>query len=143
MVIKHGGETPAKEITDESTYLNRRAFLRGGLFVGAVAATAGVYYSLTGGARRTVSAANLETLTTGPAVSETMAASSADEERIASGFITKEPKRTATREVELKAGWNVLVFKSCHRTWQWQQALNLTELDGAAAQGLTYRDSAP
>ena len=64
-------------------------------------------------------------------------------QRLYSDFINKEPKRQASREVDLRAGWNVLVFKSCHRTWQWQQAINLTELDGSLPRGLEYRASAP
>ena len=64
-------------------------------------------------------------------------------QRLYSDLIHKEPKRQASREVELRAGWNVLVFKSCHRTWQWQQTLNLTEPDGSLPQGLEYRASAP
>ena len=57
-------------------------------------------------------------------------------QRLYYNLITQEPKRQTSREVELHPGWNVLVFKSCHRTWQWQQALNLTELDGSAPLGL-------
>jgi lysophospholipase L1-like esterase len=64
-------------------------------------------------------------------------------QRLYSEFINKEPKRQASREVDLRAGWNVLVFKSCHRTWQWQQTINLTELDSSLPQGLEYRASAP
>ena len=64
-------------------------------------------------------------------------------QRLYSDFINKEPKRQASREVDLRAGWNVLVFKSCHRTWQWQQAIHLTELDGSMPQGLEFRASAP
>ena len=64
-------------------------------------------------------------------------------ERVYANLINQEPKRQASREVELRAGWNVLVFRSCHRTWQWQQAINLTELDGSQAQGLEYRAAAP
>ncbi len=64
-------------------------------------------------------------------------------QRLYSDFINKEPKRQTSREVDLRAGWNVLVFKSCHRTWQWQQAIHLTELDGSMPQGLEYRASAP
>jgi len=60
-------------------------------------------------------------------------------QRLYSNLITQEPKRQTSREVELNPGWNVLVFKSCHRTWQWQQTLNLTELDGGEAEGLEYR----
>jgi lysophospholipase L1-like esterase len=63
-------------------------------------------------------------------------------QKVYSDLITKEPKRQTAGEVELGAGWNVLVFKSCHRTWQWQQAINLTELDGSEASGLEYRASA-
>jgi lysophospholipase L1-like esterase len=59
-------------------------------------------------------------------------------QRLYSNLITREPKRQTSREVELRLGWNVLVFKSCHRTWQWQQTLNLTELDGSEAAGLEY-----
>ena len=64
-------------------------------------------------------------------------------QRLYSDFINKEPKRQASREVDLRSGWNVLVFKSCQRTWQWQQAINLTELDGSLPRGLEYRASAP
>lgn len=60
-------------------------------------------------------------------------------QRLYSDLITQEPKRQSSLEVELHTGWNVLVFKSCHRTWQWQQALTLTELDGTMPQGLEYR----
>ena len=64
-------------------------------------------------------------------------------QRLYSDLITKEPKRMASRDVELKAGWNVLVFKSCHRTWQWQQSLRLSEADGSEPQALEYRAMAP
>ena len=57
-------------------------------------------------------------------------------QRLYSNLLTQEPKRQTCRELELRPGWNVLVFKSCHRTWQWQHALNLTELDGSAPLGL-------
>lgn len=60
-------------------------------------------------------------------------------QKVYSDLITKESKRQKTGEVELGAGWNVLVFKSCHRAWQWQQSLDLTELDGSEAVGLEYR----
>lgn len=58
-------------------------------------------------------------------------------------LIDKEPQRQASREVELKPGWNVLVFKSAHRTWQWQQSINLTEFDGSQPHGLEYRATPP
>ena len=57
-------------------------------------------------------------------------------QQLYSNLITQEPKHQTSREVELRLGWNVLVFKSCHRTWQWQQAIGLTELDGRTALGL-------
>ncbi len=60
-------------------------------------------------------------------------------QRLYSNLITQEPKRQTSCEVELSPGWNVLVLKSCHRNWQWQQTLNLTELDGSEAEGLEYR----
>ena len=63
--------------------------------------------------------------------------------RLYSDLITKEPKRQAAVEVDLRAGWNTLVFKSCHRAWQWQQAMTLTELDGSAPKGLEYQATAP
>jgi lysophospholipase L1-like esterase len=64
-------------------------------------------------------------------------------QRLYSDMITREPRRQASREAELRPGWNVLVFKSCHRTWQWQQSIQLMELDGTLPQGLEYRASAP
>lgn len=64
-------------------------------------------------------------------------------QRLYSDLLAKEPKRQTTREVDLSAGWNVLVFKSCHRTWQWQQALNFSELDGTEPEGLEYSGSPP
>ena len=64
-------------------------------------------------------------------------------QRLYSDLITREPKREASREVELRPGWNALVFKSCHRTWQWQQSVALTELDGSQPRGLEYRAAAP
>jgi hypothetical protein len=64
-------------------------------------------------------------------------------QRLYSDLLHKEPQRQTSCEVDLRAGWNVLVFKSCHRTWQWQQAIHLTEPDGSMPQGLEYRASAP
>jgi hypothetical protein len=61
--------------------------------------------------------------------------------RIYSDLISKEPKRQTSRPVELRKGWNTLVFKSSHRTWQWQQSVTLQEADGSAALGLEYRAS--
>ena len=60
-----------------------------------------------------------------------------------SNLITSEPKRQATREVELRAGWNVLVVKSSHRAWQWQHSVALKELDGSALSGLEYQATKP
>lgn len=43
MVIKKPDDIKSSEITDETTYLNRRNFLRAGLLAGTTLATAGVY----------------------------------------------------------------------------------------------------
>lgn len=64
-------------------------------------------------------------------------------QRLYADVLTAEPKKQTTREVELKPGWNLLIFKSCHRTWQWQQSINLTERDGSVPQGLEYRTTRP
>ena len=41
-------------------------------------------------------------------------------EKLYSGSITNEPGRKAIRKAVLKPGWNSLVFRSNHCTWQWQ-----------------------
>ena len=64
-------------------------------------------------------------------------------QRLYADLIANEPNRQTSREVDLRAGWNVLVCKTCHRTWQWQQAVTLTELDDSTPRGLLYRASAP
>lgn len=64
-------------------------------------------------------------------------------QRLYCDLLTKEDRRQTSRETELRPGWNVLVFKSCHRTWQWQQSITLTELNGTPPLGLEYRASAP
>lgn len=64
-------------------------------------------------------------------------------QRLYADLIASEPNRQTSREVDLRAGWNVLICKTCHRTWQWQQAVTLTELDGSTPRGLLYRASAP
>ena len=59
------------------------------------------------------------------------------------GMLTSEPKRQATRDTMLRAGWNVLVFKSCHRTWQWQQSISVTRPDGTPPAELEIRGEPP
>ena len=41
-------------------------------------------------------------------------------EKLYMGSITNEPGRKAVRKAVLKPGWNSLVFKANHCTWQWQ-----------------------
>ena len=57
-------------------------------------------------------------------------------------LIHKEPKRQAYREVELRVGWNLLVFKSCHRTWQWQRTIKPDAPYSVLPEELDYRASA-
>lgn len=47
-------------------------------------------------------------------------------ERLYAGVITGEPQRKAVKPATLKKGWNCLVFKTNHCTWQWQFSLDLT-----------------
>ncbi len=47
MLIKKPADIPAREITDQSVYLNRRSFMRAGVLVASTAATAGLYRTLT------------------------------------------------------------------------------------------------
>jgi sulfoxide reductase catalytic subunit YedY len=48
MLIKKPADIPAREITDQSVYLNRRTFIRAGVLVGSAVATATIYRGLTG-----------------------------------------------------------------------------------------------
>ncbi len=57
---------PAREITPEATYLNRRSFLRGGIVAGGVAATALLYRRLNGVELRGVNTAALDGLVAPP-----------------------------------------------------------------------------
>ena len=41
-------------------------------------------------------------------------------EKLYAGSITNEPGRKAVRKAVLKPGWNSLVFRANHCTWQWQ-----------------------
>jgi lysophospholipase L1-like esterase len=41
-------------------------------------------------------------------------------EKLYAGSITNEPNRKAIRRAVLKPGWNSLVFRANHCTWQWQ-----------------------
>lgn len=51
-------------------------------------------------------------------------------EPVYAGVITAEAQRRAERPVTLRAGWNVLAFKTNHVSWQWQFSLDL--VDGPA-----------
>lgn len=47
-------------------------------------------------------------------------------QQVYAGLITKEPKKTAQVSATLRTGENTLVFKSNHRSWQWQVLVGLT-----------------
>jgi sulfoxide reductase catalytic subunit YedY len=47
MLIKKPSDIPAREITDQSVYLNRRAFIRAGVLAASTVATGAVYRELT------------------------------------------------------------------------------------------------
>ena len=42
-----------------------------------------------------------------------------------SGVITAEPNKKVEKSAALKKGWNCLVFKSNHCTWQWQFSIDM------------------
>jgi len=47
MLIKKAADIPAREITEQKVYLNRRTFLRAGVLAASTVATAGVYRAMT------------------------------------------------------------------------------------------------
>ncbi len=46
-------------------------------------------------------------------------------EEVYVGHITMEPGKRKEVAARLRQGWNVLVFKANHCTWQWQCAVDL------------------
>ncbi|MEI8197169.1 MAG: GDSL-type esterase/lipase family protein [Phycisphaerae bacterium] len=58
-------------------------------------------------------------------------------------IITRAPGKQATITVELQPGWNVLVLKSNHRTWQWQVAADLLSAKGEDLPDLRYESHPP
>ena len=59
------------------------------------------------------------------------------------GLISSAPGRRATAQVDLRQGWNVLVLKSNHRTWQWQCAAALLAPAGDDLADLRYEARPP
>lgn len=47
-------------------------------------------------------------------------------DRLYAGTITTEPEHQAVLQATLKKGWNSLVFKANHCTWQWQFSVDMT-----------------
>ncbi len=58
-----------------------------------------------------------------------------------SGDLKKAPPSPLA--VPLDKGWNVLVFKSNHREWQWQFAIELASANGESLDSLRFRASPP
>ena len=52
--------------------------------------------------------------------------------------LTAEPKKTATVPAALRKGWNTLLVKCDHLTWQWQFSCALAGRDGDALADLRY-----
>jgi hypothetical protein len=46
-------------------------------------------------------------------------------------IISKEPKRTAQVDAHLHTGWNLLLIKTNHLTWQWEFTCKLAGKDAA------------
>lgn len=59
------------------------------------------------------------------------------------GLLTGEPGKHKTVEARLKQGWNVLVFKSNHRTWQWQTMVDVVGVGEDKLDDLRYATSPP
>ncbi len=51
-------------------------------------------------------------------------------EKVQAGVITSAPKRKAEAPANLREGSNLLVFKSSHVQWQWQQGVSLEPVEG-------------
>ncbi len=58
--------------------------------------------------------------------------------RTSCGPLTREPKRSRTVEVRLERGWNALLFRSNHVTWQWQCSVDVTPVSEDALDDLRY-----
>ncbi len=59
------------------------------------------------------------------------------------GLINAAPGLRAVASVDLRQGWNVLVLKSNHRTWQWQCAATLLPQQGDDLADLRYESRLP
>jgi len=58
--------------------------------------------------------------------------------RLYGGQITKESGRKTTVSAILQKGWNRLVFKANHRTWQWQVCVHVVSVDSEPLTDLQY-----
>jgi len=54
------------------------------------------------------------------------------------GHIMSEPLRRKSVEAHLQKGWNTLVFKANHCTWQWQVLVDLAPNEGDSLANLRY-----
>jgi len=56
-------------------------------------------------------------------------------ERVYAGHLTNQPVPV---RAQLRHGWNTLVFKSNHRTWEWQNTIELTPVEGESLDDLRF-----
>jgi len=54
------------------------------------------------------------------------------------GLITAAPKKRVTVQAQLDEGWNTLVFKANHRTWQWQVSVDIQPVGEDVLDDLSY-----
>ena len=54
-----------------------------------------------------------------------------------SDIITSKKGKRDSVPVELKKGWNTLVARVCHATWQWAASVGFKNADGSDVSGLT------
>ena len=59
------------------------------------------------------------------------------------GNLMSEPKRRVSKEVSLHKGWNLIVFKSSHLSWQWQFSVQLRGVDADDLADLRYATVPP
>lgn len=59
-------------------------------------------------------------------------------QEVYSDIVTGKKGRRDSVPVELKKGWNTLLARVCHVTWQWAAGAGLKNADGTDVSGLTY-----
>ena len=57
------------------------------------------------------------------------------------GLITSEPRKQKQIDARLRQGWNTLVFKTNHCTWQWQCSVDVVPVGENSLDDLRYRTS--